>query len=173
MTVAQEPVLRLNRVHFDRSHYPPPGGHVECGRDSCLASELLVKEHHEKYYSNVRTWKPSFYNGSSESTVIREDRKYLVYIDSEWMDSGGWHMGSFSRQHYGWNFWPWGTSGIQLSGIWLVYEIIGGLPTEDLHDPNRPAPKPECNCGCDEERRHFTSLDVCPNCDSDCPGRET
>jgi hypothetical protein len=73
---------------------------------------------------------------------IDAGKLYLVRINDSWMDAGagGWFVGQFDNVHYGWVFRGWHAP-IQLSLIWLVYDITGGLPTTDLEDPNCP-PKP-------------------------------
>jgi hypothetical protein len=62
---------------------------------------------------------------TSEHPEISSGRAYLCLI------YGLWYVGRFSRQHYGWNFNNWGTSGIQLDSIHQVYEIeLPNIPSE-------------------------------------------
>lgn len=48
---------------------------------------------------------------------ITERGRYRVKI------YGQWHVGTFSRQWYGWSFDNWGTSGIQLDSIQEVWKV--------------------------------------------------
>jgi hypothetical protein len=56
----------------------------------------------------------------SKDDRISSEKSYLALIH------GGWYLGKFEEQWYGWNFHPWGFSGIQLDLIEDLYEIDMG-----------------------------------------------
>lgn len=111
----------LTWLPTDRSHHRPPGGHRECGQPGC------------------REYQGNYYNGSSESDLIKDDTMYLCRIGNDWF------TGTFSRVWFGWSFNGWvNPNGIQLNAIWLVYRIDGLPDGPEIHEWKPPrTPKPE------------------------------
>jgi len=69
---------------------------------------------------------------SSETSSISAQRKYRVRIGREWLE------GVFTKRWFGWNFEPFGASGMQLNLIDEVFELP---QTRPRRWPARP-PKP-------------------------------
>lgn len=57
-------------------------------------------------------------NGTCENNEITDEKDYIVMIYGERF------FGKFEQQWYGWNFSDWGTSGVQLSSIDKVCEVV-------------------------------------------------
>jgi len=54
---------------------------------------------------------------SCETSSISSQRQYLVRIGQDW------HEGAFTKRWFGWNFEPFGPSGMQLNLIDEVFEL--------------------------------------------------
>ena len=59
---------------------------------------------------------------SSHHPFVYANKLYLALI------YGNWHLGQFGKVWYGWNFTNWGTSGIQLDHIQILYETDLVIP---------------------------------------------
>ena len=65
-------------------------------------------------------------DGTCQNSHISTRKEYLVRIYERL------YSGTFSKQHYGWSFNNWGTSGIQLNSVDLVWEIDSSMLPEYL-----------------------------------------